>query len=63
MKCGNADLVNAPASTLQDNNLQQLGSVTLCIFTGIYSEHLQKINSCPIFTQQQKQHPSLATTS
>lgn len=38
----NADLVDAPAPTLQDNNLQQLGSMTLRIFPSIYSQHLKK---------------------
>lgn len=42
IKDHNADLIDAPSSTLQNDNLQQLGSVTFCIFTSIYSQHLQK---------------------
>lgn len=37
------DLVDASSSALQDDHLQQFGSVTLCILTCIYSQHLQQV--------------------
>lgn len=34
-------LVNASASALKNDDLQQFGSVTLCILACIYGQHLQ----------------------
>ncbi len=38
-----SDLVDASASALQDDDLQQFGSVTLCVLTCIYGQHLQQV--------------------
>lgn len=46
-----SDLVNASASTLQDDDLQQLGGVTLCIFPGVYGQHLQRVKKTMMVDQ------------
>lgn len=38
-----SDLVNASASALQDDDLQQFCSVTLGILSRIYGQHLQRV--------------------
>lgn len=40
---GVPDLVDASASALQDDDLQEFGSVTLCVLAGIYCQHLQQV--------------------
>lgn len=37
-----SDLVDASASALQDDDLQQFGSMTLCVLTCIYGQYLQQ---------------------
>lgn len=40
-----SDLVDASAPALQDDDFQQLGSVTLCVLACIYGQHLQQAQS------------------
>lgn len=51
-----SDLVNASASALQDDDLQQFGSVTLRVLAGVYGQHLQQAkvrNADQVDTRQQ----------
>lgn len=41
-----SDLLDASASTLQDDHLQEFSSVTLCIVSSIYGQHLEGRRSC-----------------